>query len=288
MKRIILPLLLLLVPTLATAFDTGLLDRVGQTYQSGQPGLESYAVTLETGKFEEILAKMTANMPPDLPRPAPPKLVMYWTAASGRTLIRGEGSEAFPYMQEMIQRFSREFAVDLRNLFLPPAGAGKRAELLKGATVESFATKAATFNSERVDIAFPAPVDLQGAFYGDGLDLPQSGVLALGFDLDTDQGILRRIDIVTDDERRLIVEIRHRLFNGKPLPEEIRITSPDGSVDDLFAASFAEIDGYLLPQRQEFRRQRSGKTESTTVTFSEYRINTPLTPPVLEALGEGR
>jgi len=286
-KRIFISLIFLLLPSLAPAFDVGLLDRVGQTYQSGQPGLENYAVTLETDKIEEMLAKMTANMPPDLPRPEPPKLVMYWTAASGRTLIRGEGSEAFPYMQEMIQRFSREFAVDLRNLFLPPSGADRRAELLKEATVQSFETMAETFRTTNVSISFPAPVDLHGSFYGSGLDLPQAGVRALSLDLDPDQRILRRLEIVTSDERRLIVEIRHRPVDGKLLPEEIRITSPDGGVDDRFAAVFAEVDGHLLPQRQEFRRQRNGTEESTTVTFTDYRLNTPLPPAVLEAL-EGR
>ena len=59
----------------------------------------------------------------------------------------------YAYMQEMIRRFSQEFAVDLRNLFLPAAGSARRSELLQQATVKSFETKTETFRTESVSLA---------------------------------------------------------------------------------------------------------------------------------------
>ena len=57
-------------------------------------------------------------MPSDVPRPERPELMKFWNRKSG-TVIRSTTTTAFPYMQQMINRFSQRFAIDLGSLFLP-------------------------------------------------------------------------------------------------------------------------------------------------------------------------
>lgn len=282
MKRSLLCLILLLLPLLAAAADSDLLERVSHNYSAVQPGLDNYRVTLETNKLDDMLAKMTANMPPDMPRPTAPTLVKYWSAASGTSVIRGEGTNIFPYMQEMIGRFSEEFSIDLHGLLLPAAGAAKRAELLQQATVQ---TAEAAPPAVTVSLAFAAPVDLQQAFYGDGLGLPQTDVRGLSLELEPEQGILRRMVISLGSGGELAVELGHRSFDGLVRPEELRVTAADGSIDDRFATTFAKVDDYLLPQRQEHTIHRRGREETITVRFTDYRLNTTFPPAVQQALG---
>jgi hypothetical protein len=285
MKRTLLLAALVLLPALpAAAGDVALLDRVGAGYAALQPGLENYRVTLKTDKFEEMVARMTAGMPPDLPRPTPPQLVKYWSRASGTSLIRGEGGNVFPYMQEMIGRLSAQFAVDLRTLFLPASGAARRAGLLAAARVETSETATEKGPTVAVDIAFAAPTDLGGAFYGEGLELPQNAIRALRFELDPSKPLVRGLTITPAEGPTVTVAVTHLMVEGGWLPERITLTAADGSRDGLFVTTFGEVAGYWLPLRQERALRTQQGSETLTVVFAGYQLNTSLPSDVEKAL----
>ncbi len=253
--------------------DPAPLEEVSQRNAALQPGLENYQARVETTKFADMLRQMTANMPPELPRPETPVLRKYWDRSTGATLIRAEGVNVFPYMQEMVRRFSAEFAVELRSLFLPASMVGARRALLEGATGTSSETLMEKQRLLTLQISFPAPVDLKGSFYGEGLDLPQRQVRQLLLDIDPERDLLRRLEIVTADGKRVAAEIRYQERKGEAFPQEVRITAPDGSIDDLFVTTFCEVEGFLLPLRQEREISRPDRKETITVSFSEYRVN---------------
>ncbi len=287
MKRTLLLSALLLLTALpaAAAFDPALLERVGAGYAAIQPGLENYRVTLKTDKFEEMVTRMTANMPPNLPRPTPPQLVKYWSRASGASLIRGEGGNVFPYMQEMIGRLSAQFAVDLRTLFLPAGGAACRAQMLASAKVESSESATEAGPTVAVDIAFAAPADLGAVFYGEGLELPRKGIRALRFEIDPKNALVRGLTITPADGPAVTVAVKHLMVEGGWLPERITLSAADGSRDGLFVTTFGEVAGYWLPLRQERTLRTAQGSETLTVVFSGYQLNTKLPDDVEKALG---
>lgn len=266
------------------AVDPAPLEKVSRALTAVQPGLKNYLVTVQTSKIEEMLKRMTANMPPDMPRPAVPVLRKYWLRSAGAALIRAEGESVFPYMQEMAARFSREFAVDLWSLFLPARAADRRRALLGSAAGQIYETRLEQSRTLTVAVTFPAPADLDGAFYGYGLDLPQQGVKTLVFDIDPDLQILKRLEITTDPDRHVIVEVRYAEVKEGHLPQEIRITTPDGSIDDRFATTFGPAEGYLLPVRQVHLMHRPDHQETITVDFSGYRVNTSFPDEVMKQL----
>ncbi len=272
---LIATILLINSPAIA-AVDPSSLERVSRTYADSQPELKTYQVTLETDKTADMIARMTSNMPPDLPRPSAPTLRKYASRASDLALVRAEGPEVFPYMQELVERVSRELIVELRTLFLPPRGAARRQELLKQARVRTSESRLGDTRTQTIEIRFKTPVDLQGAFYEQGLELPQSDVKALTFDLDPDLNILKNLEIATSPGLPLLVELRHLPIDGGYLPREIRITTPNGQIDDHFVTTFQEIGGFWLPEQQTRTIRRAEHTETITVTFVKYKINKPL------------
>ncbi|BCR06033.1 hypothetical protein DESUT3_31020 [Desulfuromonas versatilis] len=281
----ILLAVILALPAAAAAESGGAaLEAVSQTYAATQPGLNTFQVTVQTSKFGRMLEQMTASMPANLPRPAQPVLKKYVSRELGASLIRAEGQNVFPYMQEMVGRLSAELAVDLRTLFLPLQEAEKRRQALGRAKVVSSETRLGDSRTLTVDIRFEAPADLHGAFYGAGLDLPQQGVAGLVFDLDPDSRILKRLEITLADGQLQVVELRHRLMEGGQVPREVHVTTPDGRIDDHLTTTFAEVKGFWLPVQQVRTIVRPGRNETITVSFSDYKLNAPLPAEVLQQM----
>jgi len=259
------------------------LEKVARAYAIGQPGLQAYRVTVTTDKISQMFAQMTASLPADAPRPPQPEVVKYWSRAADKAVIRAEGENVFPYMQELVQRFSTQFALDLRSFLLPVARSGDRALLLQNAEVQGSENRIGEVRLLSLAIDFGKPVDLQGAFYGEGLDLPQKQIRRLAIDLDLDLEVVKRIEIVPVAGTAITVEVRHLAVKAGQLPEEILITAPDGSVDDRFETGFDLIEGFWLPVRQVRELHRGDRQERFEVAFSDYRIN-PELPDEVRAL----
>lgn len=273
MRRIALALLVFCLASPLPVFaQEELIEAVSTNYAAAHPGLASYQVRLKTDKIAEMIAQMTAKLPPDMARPGEPELIKYWVRGRGFT-IRASGP-VMPTMQQMIARFSEQFSVDLSSFFLPLDQRTQRNALLKQAKVISADNVIGSERLHGVEILFAKPTDLAGAFYGTSLNLPQQAVTRLVLDIDTQKKLLRQMVIEAEGGSRLTVDIRHADLPGVPLPSEIRITSPDGSIDDRFTTTFTEVSGFRLPAKQERQIRRPERTETFIVEFFNYVLST--------------
>lgn len=282
--RILIILLLALPWSAHAAFDPALLEQIGNHYRAPQKGLDTYAVTINTPKIGEMITQMTANLPADVARPEVPVLTKYWSRAVGASVVVASGHNLLPTMREMVERFSRSYAVDLPLTLLPADRAEQRAALFGKGKIT--VTETRLDDSRRLDVAlrFATPINLDGAFFGRSLPVPQRNIQSITFDLDPDRVVLHQVDFVTGENHRVTLELRHQLHGGLELPTELRVTSPDGRIDDRLQTVMGEVQGYWLPLRQVREINRPGHQETVTVTFSDYRLNIPLPPEILGRL----
>lgn len=273
MKRLLLVLSLLLLTTPVLAADLQPIEKIARAYAKKQPALENYLVTVETDKVDQMLAKMTANLPADAPRPPSPVIRKYWQRNTGKSVIRAEGENVFPFMQEMVKRFSNDFALELYDYLLPSGRSGDRAMLAADATVKTSVNDLAGSKLQTTSIQFPQATDLAGAFYGEGLSLPQTGVVRLVFDADPALELITRVEIALAEGEVLTLEIRYRTVTAGQLPENILITSLDGRVDNRFETKFHQYDGVWLPRKQMRYVRQGEKIDVLKVTFEDYEIN---------------
>jgi hypothetical protein len=266
---LVITLLLFMTPVSAVA-QSNLIETVSRSYANTQPELESYRVDLKTDKINEMIAKMTANMPPEMQRPSQPDLVKYWRRGHGST-VRGSGN-IMPTMQQMINRFSQQFAVDLDRFFFPADQIEQRASLLNKALVKNTDTQIGSERRHNIELVFEHPATLSGAFYGDGLDLPQDGITRLEFEIDQNKMLLNQIVIESVHNPQLTVAIRHTEIKGEYFPVDIRITSPDGKIDDHFVTTLKTVDKFQLPAKQIRNVRRPGIVDVMEVKFLNYEI----------------
>jgi len=268
-------LLLFLAPTSLFA-QTNLIEDVSRRYANAQPNLESYQVELKTSKINEIIARMTASMPPEMQRPAEPQLIKYWRRNHGST-VRASGA-IMPTMQQMIDRFSQQFAVDLDRFFFPADQADRRTVLARQAQIKSTDTQIGSEMLHNIEFLFEKPATIAGAFYAAGLDLPQDGITRLEFELDQKNKLLRQIVIEANESPQLTVVIRHAELDGEWFPVDIRVTSPDGKIDDHFVTTLKKISGFHLPTRQTRNIHRPGDVEEMQVDFLNYKVTASVKP----------
>jgi len=286
MKRLLCLLIFaLLLPAGALASEEiALLEELSVTPLVQQPGLRTYRVEVMTETISEMLGAMTANIPENMPRPKTPKIVKYWSADPSGSVFIAEGSETFPYMQEMVDRFSSELAVNINSFFLPPSKAQARAKRLEGTRLSKSSMELGESLIQSVSIEFPSPASLDGAFYGEGLELPQDGIVKLRFDIARDPLRIIRMDIFLADGQPRMLEMRFTRREDDLLPEEIRISNPAGSIDDRFYMRFASVSGFMLPTEQRRVLNRSGAKEEMLVEFRDYAVNEPLPGSVLKKI----
>ena len=285
MKRLLIPLFFvcLLLPSAALAEDNlAALESAIQAPDTVQPGLQSYRAVVQTERIASTIASMTAGMPADMARPQPPTVVKYWRRGTARSLIAAEGAQASPFMQQMVERVSASLAIDPEELLMPPGKAAERQRLVGAGTVRSTVTDLADSVLQRVEIRFPVPTDIGDSFYGSGLRLPQKGISRLQFDIEVKNRAVRELTIETGAGELLLAEFRYRQTTGGQLPEKMRVTSPDGKVDDRLEITFIEAGGYLLPAKVVRILNRPGLQDNLEVTFSDYRVNQPF-PAEIEA-----
>ncbi len=251
------------------------LETVVQAADSLQPGLTGYQTTVHTARIAESIASMTAARPAEMPRPQVPVVVKYWRRGTPRSLIVAEGGQNSPFMQQMVQRVSSNLTIEPEGLMMPAGKAAERQRLAGQATVRGTETKLADSVLQRVEVVFATPTDIGEAFYGNGLRLPQKDIVKLQFDIDVNTRTVRELAIQTATGESLLAEIRYQPATGGFLPERVRVTSPDGKIDDRLEITFTEVDGFLLPARIVRSLNRPDLKDNLEVTFSNYRVNQP-------------
>lgn len=279
----IIPVLIFLaLPALAD--DLQSVEMVARAYAKKQPALENYQVTIQTDMIAQMLERMTANLPADTPRPQAPVVRKYWQRSSGKSLFRAEGPNVFPYMQEMVKRFSNDFALELYSFLLPSGRSGDRTALAADAEVRVADNDLAGVKLQTTTLKFKNPVDLKGAFFSTGMGLPQGPVSQLVIDIDPVQEVVTRMELTLVDGQVLTLEIRYREVPAGQLPEEFLLTSLDGRVDTRFLTKFELVDGLWMPEVQERYVRHGDKLKEIKVSFVNYMINVKFTEDVRKIL----
>ncbi len=267
------------------------LETVTLRKDSLQPGLERYRTLVETSKISETIDRKSASMTAEASRPAPPIIEKYWMRDVPRSLIVAEQSQTAPYIAQLINRFSKDLAIEFDNVLLPTNKASQRQKLANAANVKLTEVLIADTPLQRVEFIFDHPADLAEAFYTTGLRLPQKQIIKLAFDIDKNTLTINEMTIQTVDGLILTVEIRYLDVAGGFLPQRIQITSPDGHVDDLTEVTFKEISGFHLPSRMVHTFRSPSSHDDLIVTFTDYRINQLFPEDIrtqFEAIQQGR
>lgn len=271
-------LLFLILTTPAILFaddDLTVLEKVVAANALTQPELQNYLVTVETSRIEEMMSNMTAGMPEDVKPPAPPVIVKFWQR-NGEGLIFAKNETLTPYAEKMVNRLSANLAIELYEMILPADQADARQSLIKNAKLKSSEVSLAEQLIQRLEITFNKPTDLNGAFYVSGMRLPQKQINTLTFDIDTRTNTVNEMSLTVEGGLQLSVEIRYRAVTGGHIPERFQITSPDGKVEDIFEATLAEVDNFVLPTSMLRTINRPELQETLEVFFKDYQLNQPI------------
>lgn len=283
MKPLLLIATLLLLPFSAWADASALLEHASRAMNDQQPDLLNYRATVETDQVETMLARMTANMPANQPRPQVPELFKYWDRQRQASLVRAEGSEVFPYMQEMIGRFSSNFSVELFDAFLPLGRDAERAALLGQANLQQYRVESAAGPLTEVELRFAEPTNLGGAFYRDRLGLSQQRVMRLLLAID-DKQLLRRLDITQESGPSWSLSLDYEPHGGLQLPTNLHLRGDQGQREMRVKTRFAEQGGFWLPIEQQQSLRQGEQSEERRVRFSDYQINGTLPEAVLQQM----
>ena len=271
-------LLFLILTTPAILFaddDLTVLEKVVAANALTQPELQNYLVTVETSRIEEMMSNMTAGMPEDVKPPAPPVIVKFWQR-NGEGLVFAKKETMTPYVEKMVNRLSANLAIELYEMILPADQADARQALIKNAKLKSSEVSLAEQLIQRLEITFNKPTDLNGAFYVSGMRLPQKQINTLTFDIDTRTNTVNEMSLTVEGGLQLSVEIRYRAVTGGHIPERFQITSPDGKVEDIFEATLAEVDNFVLPTSMLRTINRPELQETLEVFFKDYQLNQPI------------
>jgi len=273
---VVLLFLILTTPAILFANDNlAVLEKVAAANALTQPELQNYLVTVETSRIEEMMSSMTAGMPADVTPPPAPVIVKFWQR-DGEGLVFAKKETLTPYVEKMVNRLSANLAIELHEMILPADQADARQALVKNAKVKSSEVSLAEQLIQRLEITFNKPTDLNGAFYVSGMRLPQKQINTLTFDIDTRTNTVNEMSLTVEGGLQLTVEIRYLEVTGGSIPERFQITSPDGKVEDIFEATLAEVDNFVLPTSMLRTINRPELQERLEVFFKDYQLNQPI------------
>ena len=273
---VVLLFLILTTPAILFANDNlAVLEKVAAANALTQPELQNYLVTVETSRIEEMMSSMTAGMPADVTPPPAPVIVKFWQR-DGEGLVFAKKETLTPYVEKMVNRLSANLAIELHEMILPADQANARQALVKNAKVKSSEVSLAEQLIQRLEITFNKPTDLNGAFYVSGMRLPQKQINTLTFDIDTRTNTVNEMSLTVEGGLQLTVEIRYLEVTGGSIPERFQITSPDGKVEDIFEATLAEVDNFVLPTSMLRTINRPELQERLEVFFKDYQLNQPI------------
>lgn len=278
MKKLVIILCLFLLPSLTFAstenFDEAFKKAEIAVITEQNKGLKSYICDVKTTQFDTMMKKMTSAMPENLPRPDKPLIKKYWDKNKGM-VIRLEGKNIFPYMQQVSQKMSEQFALDLFGYFLPAQTKQLRHKLLKDADKQLEMIS----GYHRFTITFKEKTDIKTAFFKGGLPIPTQDVKSLTISVDMQRKLVKDIYIKYDktegyQEYKLLAE--YKKIDDKYFLYNLYLMADDHSVMIGFRTDFDKIDGYILPVKQI----RTGEgpeipeeEKRIEVEFTNYKIN---------------
>ncbi len=237
------------------------------------PKLKSYTCDIKTSQFDIMMKKMTASMPPDMPRPERPHLKKYWHYKKGMVVVL-EGKNVFPYMQEFSKKMVSQFALELNGYFLSIDKKKERNELLK----KSNNVVEIKDSTVILKITFENPVDVDNLFFKQGLPLPTEHIKSVTFEIDKSLGLVQKLEIKVYKEKEVIYELKadYEKKGGHNLLSKLILTSSDSSISGEFITEFGTFKGYYLPVKQTriLKGKNISQEESEiTVEFSNYLLN---------------
>lgn len=275
MVRCLLVCLFLLFPALVAAEDR-LLPLEETVRQRGQlqPGLENYSTSIKTEKIDALLQKFSAGESQSETVPARPVLTWYWQRSKG-SLVSARNGQQNDFVQKIVNHFSDLLAAGSENTLIPAGQAELRRQLARKASIKTTDTLLGQTLLKRVELSFAEPIALQEAFYTSDLFLPQKQISSLYFDIDAKAHTIQELGLLTAGGLKLTAEIRYHEVQGGFLPERIKVTSPDGSIDDLLEITYGDVEGFSLPVKIVRTVRHPELKDDFDADFVDYRVNQP-------------
>lgn len=274
----------LLFPGLTVADDSlAALEQVIDQRNNLQPGLDNYSVRLVYDKVPEPLQGSSAKIPAQ----GEPALTKYWQRGTAGLVISSNGQTVSSPGEPANPLLPEALSNGLESILLPANRTEQRNKIAGLGKLKISDTIFGQTVLKRIELDFNPPASLQEAFFSRDLPLPQQQVSKLYFDIDDGTHTLQELGVLTSAGLKLTLEMRYHQVPGGFLPERIKITSPDGQIDDLFEISYQEIEGFSLPARFIRKLQAPDRQNSLIVTFEDYQINHPF-PDEIRARMEPR
>jgi len=254
-----------------------ILEEAVKANSNNQPGLNSFQVVIETPRIAEMIGRMTSDVPRNIAKPQAPVLVKYWQREPYQSIVTTLERPDSVYVERMAKQAVSNLAVELDRLILPAEKTAQRRDLLKDSTIKTSEVSWAGTTLHRIEIEFYQPVNLEQAFYTNGLRLPQKDIRILIFDIDAKSKTVGEMLVKTEEEQLLVVEVRYVGIPGGYLPQRVQATSTNGDVDELFEVELKKVNGFTLPASMKRTSTSRDVKDEIEVTFKDYRINQP--PP---------
>ncbi len=277
MVRCLLVVVFFLVPALVTAEDRlQPLEEAARQQEQLQPGLGNYIAGIETGQIETLLKKAAGTATPRDATPGRPEFTWYWVRGMDSLIVPRDHETVDPLRENIANQLAdRLAAISERNL-IPPGKADLRREVAEKATIKTTDSLLGEILLKRIELSFAEPIALQGAFYTKHLTLPQDEIKNLYFDIDAKTHTIQEIGLLFADSQKLTAEIRYHEIPGGLLAERFKVTSPDGSIDNLLQITYTEVEGFFLPGKIVRKIHQPEQQDDFTASFVDHQINQPL------------
>ena len=257
------------------------LEKTVNQRENLRPGLEQYSARLISDQISEVfatIAKTSSNQTPPAPTP---ELIRYWKQQKPALVVVRDAS-INGIARKTAGYFADQLAGGMGSTLIPASKAAQRRQIAGQGMVKTSETRLGQTLLKRIELTFEKPVSLQEAFFTRSFPLPQEGIVTLYFDLDAGTNTIQEFGLLTAEGLKLTAEMRYAEVSGGYLPERIKITSLDGSIDDNLEITYEKIEGFDLPVKFSRSVRRPGEEGELLVTFADFKINQPFPQEIRE------
>ena len=275
--------LFLLLPGLAVGDDRiATLEETALHRNNLQPNLKQHSCRISFDNLDALAR--TARLPAGSPLPEVPSLARHWQSNRQElvTTINTQPTQAERILLETLAQILRS---GLDDALIPEGLTEQRQKIAAQATVKTAETQLGQTLLKRIEFTFDTPATLQEAFYTQHIPLPQDQISSLYFDVDVSNHTIQEVGLRTAEGLTLTLEMRYQEVPGGHLPARMKITSPDGQIDDLIEVTYETVEGFDLPAKLSRVINRPGQQETLVITFDNYRINQPFPVTVQKQFG---